>query len=89
MIKKNRCCILFLAILIWSAFGVDIKILAELLCPLKAHAAFTMGSACVFMLTDINVALTGSERKAYTILDIHVTVKDRFIVVMCFFKRLC
>ena len=80
---------MFLAILIWSAFGVDIKILAELLCPLKAHAAFTMGSACVFMLTDINVALTGSERKAYTILDIHVTVKDRFIVVMCFFKRLC
>ena len=68
---------------------MDIKILAELLCPLKAHAAFTMGSACVFMLTDINVALTGSERKAYTILDIHVTVKDRFIVVMCFFKRLC
>ena len=68
---------------------MDIKILAELLCPLKAHAAFTMGSACVFMLTDINVALTGSERKAYTILDIHVTVKDRFIVVMCFFKVLC
>lgn len=85
---------MFLAILIWSAFGVDIKILAELLCPLKAHAAFTMGSACVFMLTDINVALTGSERKAYTIcvnliLDIHVTVIDRFIVVMCFFKVLC
>ena len=53
-----------------------------------------MGSACVFMLTDINVALTGSERKAYTIcvnliLDIHVAVKDRFIVVMCFVKRLC
>lgn len=68
---------------------MDIKILTELLCPLKAHEAFTTGStACVFMLTDINVALTGSKSKAYTIcvnliLDIHVTVKDRFIVVMC------
>ena len=63
---------------------MDIKIFAELLCPLKAHAAFTMGSACVFMLMGVNVALTGSERKAYTIcvnliLDIHNTDKDRFI----------
>ena len=43
----------FLAILIWSARGWILKILAELLCPLKAHAAFAMGSACVFMLMDI------------------------------------
>ena len=75
---------------------MDIKILAELLCPLKAHAAFTMGSACVFMLMDINVALTGLERKAYTscvdlILDIHACYCQRKIHCgdVFFFKVLC